>query len=154
MSRLPCPRDDARADLPERADSDRSLLQRRRAPRTPQERSGAPPCSLPRGCCSVAASVRLCATPRTGALQAPLPMGLPGKNTEWVAMPCSRGPSWPPGTELASPALRADLDRWATGEVQSLATGNQIFPLASSQEALHSSSFQHVHPFGALLNLR
>ena len=90
---LPCPRDDARADSPERADSDRSLLQRRRAPRTPQERSGAPPCSLPRGCCSVSASVRLCATPRTGALQAPLPTGLPGKNTEWVAMPCSRGPS-------------------------------------------------------------
>ena len=59
------------------------------------------------------------ATPWTIALQAPLSMGFPGRNT-WRRLPFPSPGDLPnPGIEPTSPALQADCYHWATREAPS-----------------------------------
>ena len=60
--------------------------------------------------------VQILVTPRTVACQAPLSLGFPGQNTEWVAIPFSRGSSWPRGWTQVSCSAGRFFIIWATRE--------------------------------------
>ena len=148
MRRLPSPRGDTRADSPRGRTPTAASSKAPRALNAQEERS---------------ASRRSAVTTSCPTLGGPADCSPPGPSAHGTAQArtLSGLPCPPPGDLPDPPRLnwhllrcRRILYHWATGEVQSLATSNQTFPLASSQEVLHSSSFQHVHPFGALLNLR
>ena len=53
-------------------------------------------------------------TPWTVAHQTPLSMGFPGKNIEWVAIPFSRGSSWPRDWAQVSCIAGRFFTVWAT----------------------------------------
>ena len=58
-----------------------------------------------------------CATPRTAAHQAPLSLGiLQASILEWVAMPSSRGSSWPRDRTQVSHIAGGFFTIWATGK--------------------------------------
>ena len=64
-----------------------------------------------------------CATPRTAAHQAPLSLGiLQASILEWVAMPSSRGSSWPRDRTQVSHIAGGFFTIWATGK--SIGGGN------------------------------
>ena len=60
--------------------------------------------------------VWLFATPWTAACQAPLSIGFPRQELEWVALSFSRGSSWPKGQSQVSCIDKQILYCWATRE--------------------------------------
>ena len=74
--------------------------------------------------CAVFNRDRLFATPCTVAWQAPLSMGIiQARILEWIAIPFSRGSSWPKDGIQVSRIADGFLTIWASGEAQEMLVG-------------------------------